>query len=593
MGCKSFGLVTTFLYLIRDIATLRTYNRSEQEIGAACAVVDSCPSVRAGQTACFVHERILMKRSILATAASLAAVVLVGCGGGGEIAGGEVILPGRTIEMIDGPSAKMSVQGGAIMRLSAKAASYSTSLTEMKWTVAPVTPGAPALVLTDANCASAVRNDLGGKDGFASSTWTCTTSTVAPVLSSAATYQLTVSGKDAKGAVATRNSEIVVSAVPASELAALRPTVVTSTDVNIVGGAEAGLTCTGAPGKSAVSKTLKYAWRVISNPSGLALALTDDDKSTVHFTAPAVANGSPKNATFECEVTDANGHSAAAEVLVTFSSAADSVRPPTVIGSSSSIQLYTGLESQLSCQGSGGYIANDGEGLRYRWVVKTNSTGILVDMVGGDQPTVRVKPGSLPPSVEGDKANITLQCRVTDDANRTVTVDVNAVVNRYNGTTAANTVIANAGTSKTVQIGEIVVLDGSRSSMVGVTNPQLYYKWTQVSGPTVSLSGDNTVNPSFRAPNQTTTATLRFKLVVTSAPLTSTYVPKSTEVAYVDISVAPAGAPRISLPPVTQVAGGVSATLFATVLENPEELPVYFRWTQVSGTSVVIQTPNL
>ena len=27
--------------------------------------------------------------------------------------------------------------------------------------------------------------------------------------------------------------------------------------------------------------------------------------------------------------------------------------------------------------------------------------------------------------------------------------------------------------------------------------------------------------------------------------------------------------------------------------DNPEARPVYFRWTQVSGTSVTIQTPNL
>ena len=299
------------------------------------------------------------------------------------------------------------------------------------------------------------------------------------------------------------------------------------------------------------------------------------------------------SATFQCQVTDANGHSATADIDVTITSEADSVRPPTVIASSPEIQLYTGLESQLSCQGSGGYIANEGEGLRYRWVVKTNVNGILFDMVGSDQPTVRIKPGSLPPSVTKDTAPVTLQCRVTDDANRTVTVDVKAVVNRYDGTTVANTVIANAGTSRSVRIGEVVVLDGSRSTMVGVSNPQLYYKWSQVSGPTVSLSGDASVSPSFRAPNQTTVTALRFKLIVTAKPLTDTYVPKPTEVAYVDITVAPAAAPRISLPAVTEVAGGVATSLFATVQDNPEDLPVYYRWTQVSGTAVTLQTPNL
>jgi NADP-dependent 3-hydroxy acid dehydrogenase YdfG len=43
-------------------------------------------------------------------------------------------------------------------------------------------------------------------------------------------------------------------------------------------------------------------------------------------------------------------------------------------------------------------------------------------------------------------------------------------------------VIANAGVSKSVAIGSIVVLDGSQSRMVGVSNAQLYYQWTQESG---------------------------------------------------------------------------------------------------------------
>src|SRR3989344_5097183 len=422
--------------LVRNIATLRTYNPCKQ-LKPVRPVPAHLSGLRADLVfACFIHERILsMQRKIIAGASALAVLALVGCGGGAEIGGGDVVLPGRTIEMVDAPPAKVSARGGSVIRLTAQAASYATALSEMKWSAVAMTPGAPALVFTDPNCAAAVRNDLSGSDGFASSLWTCPTSTVAHVLKSSATYQVTVSGKDAKGAMATRNTEIVVGAVSESELAELRPTVVTTPEVGIRGGSDAGLTCAGAPGKSAVSSALSYSWRVIANPGGLPLALTDSDKSTVRFTAPVVANGAPKSATFQCQVTDANGHSATADIDVTITSEADSVRPPTVIASSPEIQLYTGLESQLSCQGSGGYIANEGEGLRYRGVVKTNVNGILFDMVGSDQPTVRIKPGSLPPSVTKDTAPVTLQCRVTDDANRTVTVDVKAVVNRYDGTT--------------------------------------------------------------------------------------------------------------------------------------------------------------
>jgi hypothetical protein len=81
--------------------------------------------------------------------------------------------------------------------------------------------------------------------------------------------------------------------------------------------------------------------------------------------------------------------------------------------------------------------------------------------------------------------------------------------------------IANAGPDQAVNSAALVTLDGSASSD---PNPgdTLSYAWTQTLGPPVSLTGANSVNPTFIAP--TGPADLTFSLVVTdngSPPLSS------------------------------------------------------------------------
>jgi hypothetical protein len=70
--------------------------------------------------------------------------------------------------------------------------------------------------------------------------------------------------------------------------------------------------------------------------------------------------------------------------------------------------------------------------------------------------------------------------------------------------------IANAGVGKAVKSGDPVTLDGSKS-----TDPDgniASYLWKQSLGPSVVLSGPNTVSPSFIAPNVTSDTKLTFDL---------------------------------------------------------------------------------
>jgi hypothetical protein len=68
---------------------------------------------------------------------------------------------------------------------------------------------------------------------------------------------------------------------------------------------------------------------------------------------------------------------------------------------------------------------------------------------------------------------------------------------------------AKAGSDQTVNEGSTVALDGSGST--GATS----YSWTQLTGPSVTLTGGSTASPSFTAPDGP--ATLTFRLTATNA----------------------------------------------------------------------------
>jgi lysophospholipase L1-like esterase len=73
--------------------------------------------------------------------------------------------------------------------------------------------------------------------------------------------------------------------------------------------------------------------------------------------------------------------------------------------------------------------------------------------------------------------------------------------------------VANAGTDQLINSNQSVQLDGSGSSDSDGTISQ--YSWTQTSGTAVSITGSNTVNPVFTAPNVSARETLTFQLSVT------------------------------------------------------------------------------
>lgn len=78
----------------------------------------------------------------------------------------------------------------------------------------------------------------------------------------------------------------------------------------------------------------------------------------------------------------------------------------------------------------------------------------------------------------------------------------------------SNRYIANAGPDQTVLEGTMITLNGSvgnKSSNVGNT---ANYLWRQINGPVVILNGNNTVHPSFVAPNYPNDTKYTFALEV-------------------------------------------------------------------------------
>jgi len=80
------------------------------------------------------------------------------------------------------------------------------------------------------------------------------------------------------------------------------------------------------------------------------------------------------------------------------------------------------------------------------------------------------------------------------------------------GTPTATGPTANAGSDQTVKPGDLVTLDGSGSKGSGLT-----YSWRELSGPTVTLTGADTVRATFTAPvfSDTGVNQLSFELTVT------------------------------------------------------------------------------
>ena len=95
--------------------------------------------------------------------------------------------------------------------------------------------------------------------------------------------------------------------------------------------------------------------------------------------------------------------------------------------------------------------------------------------------------------------------------------------------------VANAGPAQTVNEGEAVTLDGSAST--AAAGKTIGYHWTQVSGPTVTLSSATAQKPTFTAPDVTADDSVTMQLVVDDGTLMS--APSQVVITIKDVPTVP------------------------------------------------------
>jgi hypothetical protein len=395
-------------------------------------------------------------------AMSALAALLSACGGGG---GSDAVTSPVTASVTSAPD---SVALGKTFTLSGLVSSTPTLMKSQAWSYVKLTAGAPDIAMANASCDVAVRANK-TVNSTSQSDWSCDTVVIAPsTLTADSTYRFVISGSDASGNSASAYKEVTISSGSVGPLPTA-PVATTQSAITVTSGDDVGLNCLASGGTVAATSAYRFQWVVKSNPSGLSLSTTSVQPSDLTFKAPGVS----------------------AATTVTF------------------------------------------------------------------------------------------QCRVTDDNLATGTADSVVTINPA-PTTAT---IANAGGSQTVTQGTVVTLNGAGST----STAPLYYTWTQVDGPAVTLAGANTVTPTFLAPTVSTATRLTFRLVAQTVPgNTANAVASEIDTAVVYVN------PQVPLQLVMPISSVVKAgsPVSLTVSVSPAGQTLYYEWTKVSGPAVTLGGSN-
>nr|WP_255551867.1 PKD domain-containing protein [Erythrobacter crassostrea] len=287
------------------------------------------------------------------------------------------------------------------------------------------------------------------------------------------------------------------------------PTANAGAPQNVAGGTVITLDGTGSSDPE--NDALIYSWVQVTGPT---VVLTGANTPTATFTAPPRTN-SDQILEFALTVTDVFDASSSASTTTTVLSnnlpIADAGADQSQVGGST-----------ITLDGSGSSDP-DGDAINYTWV---QNGGPLVVLTGANT----VNPTFTAPTATSVDQILTFDLTVDDNATSggagsgARQAPSSPQQDSVQITILANTApVADAGTDQgPIDSGETVTLNGS-----GSTDPEgdsLTYIWTQIAGTPVTLTGGNSVSPTFVAPTVNGNEDLVFALRVNDGQLDSPVV---------------------------------------------------------------------
>lgn len=232
---------------------------------------------------------------------------------------------------------------------------------------------------------------------------------------------------------------------------------------------------------------LSFAWSQLSGPT---VVIENDTNAQANFVAPTVNAETP--VVLQVVVTDENGASDSTTVTVTVADS-EGNRAPVAMVAEDNIEATEGDSITLDASSS---TDPDSDVLTFDW---SQTSGMQVSLNNDDTSTA---------SFNGDTAGTyVFEVSVSDPSGATATQSITVEISPPNRIPSAS-----ATASSSVNEGSGVTLSASGSS--DPDGDQLTYQWSQVSGPSVSLSNAGTVSATFTAPEVTENTVLEFSVVV-------------------------------------------------------------------------------
>lgn len=297
---------------------------------------------------------------------------------------------------------------------------------------------------------------------------------------------------------------------------------------------------------------VSIAWTQVSGPNTSTLA----NASTVNLSTSDLIEGVYR---FRITATDNNGATAASEAQVTVNAATANQPPVANAGVDKTIQLPTN-STTLNGNGSDA----DGTIASFLW---TKVSGPSVSLTNANTANLL-----LSDMVEG---LYSFQLTVTDDDGATANDIANVTVLPAS---VNNPPVVNAGADKTI------ILPTNSTNLTGTATDDGTISstlWTKLSGPSVILTGENTLS------------------VALSNLVEGTYVFRLTAIdnggltAFDDVTVTVAPVPAVNPPPTVDAGDPVSIALpidsvRVTAVADSEGLIETYSWIQLSGAPVLI-----